>query len=144
MTSVSTRFPLEPVSELQADGPRLDDELAVAVAVPVLEHARVVAPVADRESAAEYALKCQLNISKRDGHGTILTKLFDHLVEPKLINPTFIIGYPTEVSPLSRRNDENPQITDRFELFIGGREIANAFTDCIRSGRSTGPARQFG
>ena len=46
-----------------------------------------------------------------------------------MIRPTFIIGYPTEVSPLSRRNDENPDITDRFELFIGGREIANAFTE---------------
>ena len=44
----------------------------------------------------------------RDGHGQILTKLFDHLVEPQLIHPTFVTGYPTEVSPLSRRNDQNP------------------------------------
>jgi lysyl-tRNA synthetase class 2 len=50
-------------------------------------------------------------------------------VEPKLSRPTFILGYPTEISPLSRRNDENPEITDRFELFIGGKEIANAFTE---------------
>ena len=46
-----------------------------------------------------------------------------------MISPTFIIGYPTEISPLSRRNDQNPDITDRFELFIGGKEIANAFTE---------------
>ncbi|MBE9572692.1 MAG: lysine--tRNA ligase, partial [Proteobacteria bacterium] len=59
----------------------------------------------------------------------IVLKLCDNLVEPYLIRPTSIIGYPTEVSPLSRRNDENPNITDRFELFIGGREIANAFTE---------------
>jgi lysyl-tRNA synthetase class 2 len=59
----------------------------------------------------------------------ILTKIFDQLVEPKLINPTFVVGYPTETSPLSRRNDQNPQITDRFELFIAGKEIANAFTE---------------
>ncbi|MBW2144195.1 MAG: lysine--tRNA ligase [Deltaproteobacteria bacterium] len=85
--------------------------------------------LSNKESAVEFALECQIKISERDGHGTILTKLFDHLVEPKLIRPTFIIGYPTEVSPLSRRNDENPNITDRFELFIGGREIANAFTE---------------
>ena len=85
--------------------------------------------LSNKESAMKFALKCEINISERDGHGTILTKLFDHLVEPKLISPTFIIGYPTEVSPLSRRNDENPNITDRFELFIGGREIANAFTE---------------
>ena len=82
-----------------------------------------------KKYAEEFALECQINISQRDGHGQILTKLFDHLVEPKLINPTFIIGYPTEISPLSRRNDQNPDITDRFELFIGGKEIANAFTE---------------
>jgi lysyl-tRNA synthetase class 2 len=50
-------------------------------------------------------------------------------VEPKLVNPTFVTGYPTETSPLSRQNDENEAITDRFELFIGGREIANGFTE---------------
>jgi len=50
-------------------------------------------------------------------------------VEPKLINPTFITGYPTEISPLSRKNDLDPNITDRFELFIAGKEIANAFTE---------------
>jgi lysyl-tRNA synthetase class 2 len=51
------------------------------------------------------------------------------MVEPRLIEPTFIVGYPTEISPLSRRSDQNPDITDRFELFIGGKEIANAFTE---------------
>ncbi len=85
--------------------------------------------LSDKDAAAKLALECQIKLSDEDGHGTILTKLFDHLVEPKLINPTFITGYPTEVSPLSRRNDENPDITDRFELFIAGREIANAFTE---------------
>lgn len=56
-------------------------------------------------------------------------KLFDLDVEPKLIQPHFIYHYPTAISPLSRRNDENPEITDRFELFITGREIANAFSE---------------
>ena len=82
-----------------------------------------------KEQAEEFAKECQISLSQRDGHGKILTKLFDHLVEPELIRPTFIIGYPTETSPLSRRNEENPDIVDRFELFIGGREIANAFTE---------------
>ena len=63
------------------------------------------------------------------GPGKLLTKVFDALVEPKLQQPTFITGYPVEVSPLSRRNKENPDITDRFELFIAGREIANGFSE---------------
>jgi lysyl-tRNA synthetase class 2 len=50
-------------------------------------------------------------------------------VESKLHEPTFITQYPTEVSPLARRNDADPAVTDRFELFIGGREIANGFTE---------------
>ena len=83
----------------------------------------------NREYAAGFANECQISLSDADVHGQILMKLFDHLVEPKLIRPTFITGYPTEISPLSRRNDENPEITDRFELFIGGKEIANAFTE---------------
>ncbi|MDL2316161.1 lysine--tRNA ligase [Desulfovibrio sp. OttesenSCG-928-A18] len=56
-------------------------------------------------------------------------KLFDLDVEPKLVQPYFIYHYPTDISPLSRRNDQNPDITDRFELFIAGRELANAFSE---------------
>lgn len=56
-------------------------------------------------------------------------KIFDLDVEPKLVQPHFIYHYPTAISPLSRRNDENPELTDRFELFITGREIANAFSE---------------
>ncbi len=63
------------------------------------------------------------------GWGRLLMELFDVLVEPKLVQPTFITGYPVEVSPLSRRNDEDPEIADRFELFIAGREIANGFSE---------------
>ena len=85
--------------------------------------------IQSEELTAGFARECNINLSEKEGHGKVLTKLFDHLVEPKLIRPTFITGYPTEVSPLSRRNDQDPEITDRFELFIGGREIANAFTE---------------
>ncbi len=83
----------------------------------------------DRNEAEKVASSLGIKSLERDGHGEILTKLFDHLVEPHLINPTFITGYPTEVSPLSRRNEENPDVVDRFELFIAGREIANAFNE---------------
>lgn len=83
----------------------------------------------DRQAAKAFAESLQIKLKEKERHGKILTKLFDQLVEPKLIQPTFIFGYPTEVSPLSRKNDQNPGVTDRFELFIGGREIANAFTE---------------
>ena len=61
--------------------------------------------------------------------GKLWTKLFDLLVEPRLIQPTFVSEYPADVSPLARKNQENPEFTDRFELFIAGREIANAFSE---------------
>ena len=63
------------------------------------------------------------------GLGRWQTELFETLVEDKLIQPTFITEYPTEVSPLARCNDKNPDITDRFEFFIAGREIANGFSE---------------
>jgi lysyl-tRNA synthetase class 2 len=66
-------------------------------------------------------------IAKMDGKE--LLELFESSVEENLIEPTFVIGYPVEVSPLSRRNNENPEIADRFELFIGGKEIANGFCE---------------
>lgn len=69
------------------------------------------------------------NVKHYESLGKVQTKLFDLLVEPKLIQPHFIYHYPTEVSPLSRRNEQDPSITDRFELFIAGREMANAFSE---------------
>ena len=61
------------------------------------------------------------------GPGKILLEIFEKTVENKLIQPTFVTEYPVEVSPLSRRNNDNQSIADRFELFIGGKEIANGF-----------------
>jgi lysyl-tRNA synthetase class 2 len=71
----------------------------------------------------------QIHTEKSWGPGRLLMELFEETVEEKLVQPIFITGYPTEVSPLSRRNDEHPEITDRFELFICGREIANGFSE---------------
>jgi lysyl-tRNA synthetase class 2 len=85
--------------------------------------------VRERDSAMAFARLKEIRLPEKESHGKILTKLFDQLVEPHLVQPTFVLGYPIDVSPLSRRNDQDPQITDRFELFIGGREIANAFTE---------------
>ena len=64
-----------------------------------------------------------------DGLGKALTKIFEQLVEPRLRQPTFVTGYPVEVSPLAKRSADNPELTDRFELFVCGREIANGFTE---------------
>ncbi len=63
------------------------------------------------------------------GKGKLQMEIFELKVEHELLQPTFVIEYPTEVSPLARRNDHNPDISDRFELFIGGREIANGFSE---------------
>ncbi len=68
-------------------------------------------------------------ISEKDSLGELLTILFDETVESKLINPTFVTDYPVESSPLARRSDADKEIVDRFELFIGGREIGNAFSE---------------
>ncbi|MBT8047253.1 MAG: lysine--tRNA ligase [Xanthomonadales bacterium] len=71
----------------------------------------------------------QIHTEKTWGAGKLLTELFEATVEEHLQQPTFITQYPTEVSPLSRRNDDNPDVTDRFELFVCGREIANGFSE---------------
>jgi len=83
----------------------------------------------DIDAASEFARSRDIVLTRQDSLEKIWTKIFDQLVEPKLMSPTFVFGYPTALSPLSRRNDQNPDITDRFELFIGGKEIANAFTE---------------
>ncbi len=85
--------------------------------------------LSDFAKTSELARSLGIKPEKYEGHGKLLTKLFDVAVEPKLIQPTFITHYPLEVSPLSRRNDANPEFVDRFELFIAGREMANAFSE---------------
>ncbi|HHJ99154.1 MAG TPA: lysine--tRNA ligase [Actinobacteria bacterium] len=83
---------------------------------------------------AELLVLCdrhQVPIDSSWGPGKLLTELFEKLVEHTLIQPTFVTGYPAEVSPLARRNDADPAITDRFELMITGREFANAFSELV-------------
>jgi len=85
-----------------------------------------------KESLSNLVLEANVDLSDKDlknMSGKQLLELFEETVESKLIQPTFVIGYPVEVSPLSRRNNDNSEIADRFELFIGGKEIANGFCE---------------
>lgn len=82
----------------------------------------------DLSSAIEIAKSHKIETNDKS-LGEIWLELFEETVEEKLIHPTYIIGYPFEVSPLSRRNRENPSITDRFELFVAGRELVNGFSE---------------
>ncbi|MDI6761995.1 MAG: lysine--tRNA ligase [Thermodesulfobacteriota bacterium] len=83
----------------------------------------------DPLKAIEISRGLGLELKKGTSHGRVLADLFKERVEPNLLEPTFITHYPTEVSPLSRRNEEDPEVVDRFELFIAGREIANGFSE---------------
>jgi len=85
--------------------------------------------IASRERARSVAEHLGIEVKPAYGLGKIQIEIFEKTVEQRLRQPTFITGYPTEVSPLARRNDEDPFITDRFELFIGGREMANGFSE---------------
>jgi lysyl-tRNA synthetase class 2 len=89
------------------------------------------AELQDLPSTLQVIEKLGLEVPARDRevHGKCLMHIFDEKVEDQLIQPTFITDYPVTVSPLSRRNDANPEVCDRFELFIAGREMANAFSE---------------
>jgi lysyl-tRNA synthetase class 2 len=85
--------------------------------------------LAERESAARIAEGLGIKVAAGDGLGKIQTEIFEKTVEDRLFEPTFITAYPAEVSPLARCHDENPFLTDRFEFFVGGRELANGFSE---------------
>jgi len=87
------------------------------------------AKLRDRDYLADFARKLGISVEDGYGSGKLLIEIFEKTGEDQLRQPTFVIQYPTEVSPLSRRNDDDPFVTDRFELFIGGREIANGFSE---------------
>jgi len=83
----------------------------------------------DKDKILAFCKEKNIDVNPAMNIGQLQGELFDEYVEDKLINPTFITEYPVEISPLARRNDEQPHLTDRFELFIGGKEIANAFSE---------------
>jgi len=85
--------------------------------------------LADLESARKLAERLDIPLKESYGLGKVQIEIFEKTVEHRLKNPTFITAYPTEVSPLARRSDKDHFVTDRFEFFVGGREIANGFSE---------------
>ena len=85
--------------------------------------------IAERDAAVAVAERLGIKVEKSWGLGKIQIEIFEATAEAQLHEPTFITAYPTEVSPLARRNDDDPFVTDRFEFFVGGRELANGFSE---------------
>lgn len=83
----------------------------------------------DLEVARKYAFDNKIDVSKKANHAKLLDEIFSKKVEPTLIQPTFITDYPVALSPLAKRKKDEPDFVERFELFIGGREVANAFSE---------------
>ena len=102
--------------------------------IPLIESLTTIGGVpaevtGNKEKIIEFLNSKNITVKPEMNLGQLQGELFDEFVEEKLIDPTFITEYPVEISPLARRSDENPAITERFELFIAGREIANAFSE---------------
>ena len=97
----------------------------------ILEHCPeyAMAQLQNRAFLISELARLGAHVKGEPGTGALQLMLFEETAEAKLIQPTFIVDYPAELSPLARRNDQNPDITDRFELFITGREMANGFSE---------------
>ena len=87
------------------------------------------ADLRDPVALARHCERLRIPVKPGYGWGKLLLEIFEKTVESTLVQPTFITAYPTEVSPLARANDSDPGITDRFELFVGGKELANGFSE---------------
>jgi lysyl-tRNA synthetase class 2 len=111
--------------DLRGPFARVTIEESVLQNNPGLEASRL----RDREYLAGVATRLGVAIGKHDGPGKLQLEIFEKTCEHTLEQPTFVYAYPAEVSPLSRRNDADPFLTDRFEFFVGGRELANGFSE---------------
>jgi lysyl-tRNA synthetase class 2 len=87
------------------------------------------ADLKDPEKVRSYGKRLGMEVTGEEPPEKVLVDIFEKVVEPHLVQPTFVTGYPIQVSPLARKNDQNPELVDRFELYIFGREIANAFSE---------------
>ncbi len=116
-----------PYGEMEID---FDQMREIELIQSLIEIGGVPAEVVnDKEAIVTYLKSKNIPVKPGLNLGQLQGELFDEFVEEKLVNPTFITHYPVEISPLARRSDDRPELTDRFELFIAGREIANAFSE---------------
>jgi lysyl-tRNA synthetase class 2 len=105
------------------------DRLTMAEAIAKHNPRYALADLAKAEYLRAALKSFDVEVFPTDGVGVLQLKLFEVTTEAKLVQPTFIVAYPADVSPLARANDADPAVTDRFELFITGREIANGFSE---------------
>jgi len=102
----------------------------ISVKEAVLEYSDADESVfSDKAAAFEFARTLGLDMPEGFSHGKVILEIFEQTAEPRFVQPTFVTHYPVDVSPLSRRNARDPEVADRFELFVAGREIANAFSE---------------
>ena len=118
-----------PYGEHQFDFGKPFEKLTMREAIKKYRPETDLADLEDFDKAVAIAESLHIKVEKSWGLGRVVTEIFEETAEAHLIQPTFITEYPAEVSPLARRNDQNPEITDRFEFFIGGREIGNGFSE---------------
>jgi len=105
------------------------DRMTIKGSILHFNEAITEAQLDDLDQARAIAESLGIPLKDSYGLGKVQIEIFEKTVEHRLMNPTFITAYPTEVSPLARRNDDDPFVTDRFEFFVGGREIANGFSE---------------
>lgn len=105
------------------------ERLTVVEAILKYNPKLMIADIDSLESASQVAKSLGIDVKPTWGLGKVQIEIFEATAEHRLEQPTFVTAYPTEVSPLARRNDNDPFITDRFEFFVGGREIANGFSE---------------
>ncbi len=105
------------------------DRLSVFDSILLYNTELTAADINNLDAAKEVAAGLHIPVKNSWGLGKVQIEIFEKTVEHRLEQPTFITEYPAEISPLARRNDENPFVTDRFEFFVGGREIANGFSE---------------
>ena len=130
----------EPGLDLDFDQPF--DRLTMKEAIVKYGPGITMEDLEDTEKAKAWCEKLHLELMPAWELGHYITALFEELVEEKLQQPTFITSYPAVISPLARRSDDNPEFTDRFEFFIGGREMGNGFSELNDPDDQAGRFRQ--